>query len=344
MRMRDRSAVLLIILAVALFAISWPINSRISNPETWHSQKVKDRNGNLKSWRPPRGEGENFFNVIFQGGGGTPAILAMFGGQRYLIANIMWTYSDILFHQSGEHPEKIYEMAKALEAVVTLNPSFGEAWSVYGWHLAWNLNADSENLVMKDYWLKNGEKVYLRAIEANPDKPMPYFDLAWLYLQRMGNYQEAEKYLKYMYDNFEPLKQDAKKPLVINPLELDRKWDPKTVGHRLAYVYKLQGIAYAAAGDPSGWEYIQKSIDVYQKCLDVEPTDDTAKDNLNDLKKHLRDEAWMKDQIAKHDKIRQSFGMTPLAAYANEVGPRSAHGEGKHTDDDGHDHDGHDHE
>jgi len=327
--MRDRTALLLIILAVALFVISWPLNSQISDPDTWHSQKVKDRDGHLKGWRPPRGEGENFFTVIFQGGGGTPAILAMFGGQRYMIANIMWTYSDILFHQSGDHPEKLYEMPKAMEAVVTLNPSFSEAWSVYGWHLAWNLNAEAKDMVLKTKYLKDGENVYIRAVQANPDKPMPYFDLAWLYLQRMGDYQKAEVSLKYMYDNFKPLKRDPKVKIDISPLDEDRKWDPKTVGHRLAYVYKLEGIFN------NDWNYIQKAIDVYDKCYQVEPTDTTARDNRDVLKKHLHDAAWMKDQLAKESKIRGIYGMPDYKQVFKSDAPLAADGEGKHTGGDG---------
>ena len=332
MRMRDRTAILLVILAVVLFAISWPINSHISNPDTWHSQKVRDKRTNeLKGWRPPRGEGENFFNVIFQGGGGTPAILAMFGGQRYVIANIMWNYSDVLFHQSGDHPEKIYDMAKAMEAVVTLNPAFTEAWSVYGWHLAWNLHSDAKDPVMKYHWLKSGEKVYQRAIEANPDKPKPYFDLAWLYLQRIGDYQEAEKYLKYMYDNFEPLKPSEKTGVDFNPLEQEKKWDPKTVGNRLAYVYKLEGIF------SNDWNYIQKAIDVYEKCLEVEPTNKAARDNLETLKKHMRDAAWMKEQYDKELKIRHIYGMpdVDLKKLLENVKPLAAEQEEDHT---GHNH------
>jgi len=320
MRMRDRSAILLIILAVVLFAINWPLNNYISDPETWHSRKEKNkRTGQLKSWRPPKNEGANFFGSLFQGGGGTPAILAMFGGQRYLIANIMWSYSDILFHQSADNPKKLYDMARALEAVVTLNPSFVEAWSTYGWHLAWNLNADA---TMKDKiralgYLKDGEKVYLRAIDANPEKPRPYFDLAWLYLTRTGEYDKAWYYLNYMTVNFQPLK-PGEKHKWYDPLDADRKWDPKIIGNRLAYVYKKLGIVTRE------WKYIDKAMDMYQQCIDIDSSDKVAKTNLDNLRKHYHDAAWLKSERDKEETIRHNFEMTPLDQLLKDMTPMEA--------------------
>jgi tetratricopeptide (TPR) repeat protein len=325
MRVRDRSAVLLVILAIALFAINWPINDYISNSETWHSHKVKNQYEEFVSWRPPRDEGQTFFNSIFRGGGGTPAILAMFGGQRYMIANIMWNYSDILFHQSGDNKQKLYDMSKALEATVTLNPAFTEAWSVHGWHLAWNLNAETTNQILKEKFLKDGENVYIRSIAANPNKPRPYFDLAWLYLSRTFEYQKAMVYLEYMVKNFEPVK-PGKKSVDWNPLEADRQWDPKVVGHRLAYVYKKQGIA------ERNWEYIQRSIDVYQRCLEVEPTDEAAQQNIDRLKENFRNEAWMDEEYQQEEKIRQNYGRPSLAKYVESLKPLVRDGKGDHDD------------
>jgi len=329
MRMRDRSAIVLIIVAIALFAINWPINNYISNPQTWHShqQKKKDAYGKyqLVAWRPPQNEGETFFNSIFRGGGGTPAILAMFGGQRYMIANIMWNYADILFHEG-----KIYDMPNVLEATVTLNPSFTEAWSMHGWHLAWNLNADTTNQILKALYLEQGENVYRRAILANPDKPRPYFDMAWLYLSRTFEYKKAMFYLEKMVNEFEPLTPKDKKKRFQNPLDIDRKWDPKVVGMRLAYVYKKEGIA------EKNWDYIQRSIDMYQKCLDVDPADESAQHNLKTLKKNLHNEAWMKEEYQKEEQLRTIYGQTSLSEYVKELQPLAAHEGG--DDQEGHDH------
>jgi len=323
MRMRDRSAIVLIIVAIALFAINWPINNYISNSQTWHSRQQKKKNASgqyeLISWRPPRNEGETFFNSIFRGGGGTPAILAMFGGQRYMIANIMWNYADILFHQSGDNKEKLYEMSSALEATVTLNPSFTEAWSVHGWHLAWNLNADTPNRILKTKYLKDGENVYIRAIMANPDKPRPYFDLAWLYLSRTFQYDKAMFYLEKMINDFEPLKpEDKKTKIEFNPLDFDKKWDPRVVGNRLAYVYKKQGIA------ERNWDYIQRAIDMYRKCKEVDPTDDAAQQNMETLQKNLHNEAWMDEEVKKEEHMREIYGVSTLKKYLEDMKPLGA--------------------
>jgi hypothetical protein len=173
MHARHRSAIIGGLLALALFIAHCPLDDYLCNPATW-------------KWRPSRSEGTNFFTSVFNGGGGTPAVFAMFGGQRYMVANIMWTYSDVLFHQG-----KLKEMVAPMEATVSLNPSLTEAWSTYRWHLAWNLYGAAEDPIEKQKWLTAGVNVNLRAIKANPDKPVFLFDLAYLYWQREGDYRKA---------------------------------------------------------------------------------------------------------------------------------------------------------
>lgn len=180
---RRRSTYILLTIAILAFAIRWPLDNYICNPKTW-------------PYRPPAKEGQQLMKSVFSGGAGTPAVYAMLGGQRYLVANILWTYSDVLFHQG--HPEK---MPGPLESTVTMNPSFLEAWSVYGWHMAWNMNTYTPNLVLKEKYLLDGEEIFKRALLANPDKPLPYFDLSWLYIQREGQYDKAVSYLEAVVNN-----------------------------------------------------------------------------------------------------------------------------------------------
>lgn len=319
MRQRDRSAIALVVVVIVLFVLYGAIDQYISNPETWHSTKYQNDDGTFVTWRPPKNEGVSMFNSVFQGGSGTPATLAMFGGQRYMIANIMWTYSDILFHKG-----KVYEMARALEATVTLNPSFMQAWSVYGWHLAWNLNAEATNKIEAEKFLQQGIEVYKRGILANPQKPEPYFDLAWLYLQRIGDYQSAMKILEHLVYGknskgqllFQPLHPDDKKPGIdFYPLEQDRKWDPFTIGHRLAYCYKKHGVL------TNDWTYIQKAADMYRRCYEIDRKDAIAKQNADEMTKNLHNTIWMQNQYNEEMKIRDNFqrgDYSPMAALGTE--------------------------
>jgi len=322
---RYRSAWLLGVLALVCFCLRWPIDNYTCNPDKWHSSTVMDSppfDGKVLPWRPPASEGATFFSSVFRGGGGTPAIFAMFGGQRYLVANILWNYSDVLFHQG-----KPYDMVYPLESAVALNPRFIDAWSVYGWHLAWNLNTYTKDPAKKQKWLLAGESVDLRAVQANPDNPRPCFDLSWLYLQRMGNYDKAEKWLKYVVEgkdkhgamHFQPISAADKKGLSITDVDLirDRKWDPFVFGHRLAYVYKKQGIIHTGA---KGQAYFKKAIATYDLCLKLDPADKVATSNKNELLDNMENQDWIAKQRAQEDQIRKNYGMTQLD-YGNNHSP-----------------------
>lgn len=332
MEARRRSTIILCIIAVLAFLAHWPLDEYLCNPKTW-------------PYRPPVEEGRTMADTIFVGGGGTPAIFAMLGGQRYLVGNILWQYSDVLFHDG-----KTFEMVKPLEATVTLNPSFLEAWSVYGWHLAWNLNSYVQDAVLKEKWRSAGEDIYMRAVQANKDRTRPYFDLAWLYIQRMSSYEKAIPYLEaVVYNtgqvpikgwskplevpkNFQPYTAAEKKRFMSGEgitEGMERKWIPEIYGHRLAYAYKKVGII---KGDKA---YLQKAIDTYAKCLEIVPTDDAARNNMQELQAHLDDAAWLANERTEEDKHRKTYGMggleSPTTAYYGE--DRHDHGGG---------HEGHD--
>ncbi len=143
--------------------------------QKWHSPTL-DKDGKYLTWREPSktAQVKDFFTVVLRGGGGTPAMFALLGGQRYLVANILWNYADVLFHKA-----KIYEMVERLRIVRDLNPCIPRSL-VNLWLASWPgicmmMRRRLPN--RKNGWT-NGEKVYIRAIEANPDKPHPYFDLS----------------------------------------------------------------------------------------------------------------------------------------------------------------------
>jgi tetratricopeptide (TPR) repeat protein len=313
MEARRRSTILLTILAIACFVIRWPLDNMICDPARW-------------KYRPPAEEGETLTQAIFKGGGGTPAIFAMLGGQRYLVGNILWTYSDVLFHE-----QKPLEMLQPLEATVTLSPTFLEAWSVYGWHLAWNLNTYTHDVVMKEKFRRDGENIYLRAVATNPDRTRPYFDLAWLYIQRMGDYEKARKYLEAVvvtgvdtkkadgtteHISFKPFSakeaEDWSAGNTVMSEALERKWVPSVFANRLAYVYKKLGIVH---NDP---RYFEKAIETYEQYVlpnmpNKTPVDianvKNIKHNISELRKNMHNAVWIKKQQDDEAKFRERYGM-----------------------------------
>ena len=300
MHARRRSTIFLAVLAVMLFLIRWPIDEYVCNPETWHSTRYKMEDGSWVAWRPPADEGVNFFSKVFQGGGGTPAIFAMLGGQRYMVANIIWAYVDVLFHEG-----KIREMVMPFESVVTLNPDFTEAWSTYGWHLAWNLYYEAGNdKTSQALWLKKGTGVYLRAVKQNPKKPRHYFDVAWLYITRMGDYESALPYLQAVVESklpngnykFEPVPEKY----LSNPDQTEYyseyMWVPRVMGNRLAYAYRKLGILYDDTA------YLEKAIATYDRSYQLDPINNVAaKTNADDIRKNLHNPEWRAKELKQEE-------------------------------------------
>ncbi len=307
MQARHTTTFILILVVAALYVARFPLDNYMCDPTTWRSKTATDFTGNPVIWRPEvqTSAGDNFFTRVFRGGGGTPAIFAMLGGQRYMVANILWNYSDVLFHK-GEP----FKMIDALESVVTLNPDFTEAWSLYGWHLAWNLHsAVKGNPVLQAYYLRQGEIVYNRAVKANPEKPKPYFDMAWLYITREGNYENARGYLEDVVNSGKfPVLTAADRQKFAGDLDVirERKWDTQIIGHRLAYVYKKLWVITGRK------EYYQKAVDVFKKCLAIDPSDKAGVKNLQTLITHENDAPWIKKQLDDEVDHRTKFGMAPL--------------------------------
>jgi len=303
MHARHRSAIILGLLALVVFIVRWPMDNTICNPKLWV--------------RPTPTEGTDFFKNVFRGGGGTPAVFAMLGGQRYMVANILWNYADVLFHKG-----KIYEMVYPYESTVTLNPAFTEAWSTYGWHLAWNLYSDAKDMMDKQKWLRDGENVYIRAITVNKDKPAHRADLARLYMDREGNYRKALNVLEpVLYPNlangdykFEPLTADRKNNTTDVAVISQQLWDPQFVGHRLAIIYNHIGIY---TGD---WRYVKKAIDVYQLCLNADSTNRNTLLALKNLTEvyQKRDMQWMNGMRMTEAKIRKNY-MFPELHFGDPI-------------------------
>jgi hypothetical protein len=343
MKSLHKKNLILAIVVVALFLIRWPIDEKMTNPDTW-------------PYLPKRGEGATFFKSVFSGGAGTPAIFAMLGGQRYMVANIMWAYSDVLFHKGQP-----FKMVQPLDATVTLNPSFMEAWSTYGWHLAWNLNFEEKDVVRKAKWMRAGIKVYERDLAENPDKIQPYFDLAWLYLNRTRDYGKALPYLKAIvnppavayngksmpnvpddkgfkfqmlrpgdkgYDFKEADKDkdnhdhDADTSATVSANE--SKWRASREGNRLAYTYRKLGVvlygetkyetdsqkkqALLAASKLS----FEKAIEIYEMAGDKK---NSGNDNLialvnrDEVKKNMTNTKWLDGEWEAEKKLRTTYGL-----------------------------------
>ena len=330
MKKNLKSTIILLIIVVVIFAVRWPLDDHISNVKTWGAN------------RPPLGAGTTFFTSVFRGGGGTPAIFAMLGGQRYMVANILWQYSEILFHRG-----RLFEMVAPLDAVVTLNPAFADAWSVYGWHLAWNIYAYTDDPVQKRKWMEAGTNVYIRAIKENPNNPNFRFDLAWLLKEREGNLRKALNLLEPVVfpragdPVFKPRSLEVLARINKENEEIARKmaeahehdencdhddddghnhddfssddswiptnqWDPNTIGRLLAIVYRNAAVA---TGD---FSYLEKAIKTYRLLAEINPYDSRSLLIADALEGRLGDKEWMRQQQEENAKIRRNFQLPAI--------------------------------
>jgi hypothetical protein len=123
--------------------------------------------------------------------GPTPVVIASLGGFRNSAADLLWLQVEKLW--DGGNWAAIPPL---LDAVTQLDPHFILAWQVYGWHLAYNLHAESETQVDKNYWLDRGVKVLEDGVAANPDNWEMIFELGWTLYDRAHEPWRAAEYFR----------------------------------------------------------------------------------------------------------------------------------------------------
>ena len=124
-------------------------------------------------------------------------VAGLASGFKSQVANLLWMKSDEYWHQG-----LFTRQVPLMEAVVTLDPQFIDAWSTAGWHWAYNIYADIPQ--NPDYKAK-GEKAvaaaqqnavatgldYLkRGSNLNPDTYRLWFEHGWTRAEKAGLYDE----------------------------------------------------------------------------------------------------------------------------------------------------------
>jgi len=124
-------------------------------------------------------------------------VAGLASGFKSQVANLLWMKSDEYWHE-GLFTRQI----PLMEAVVTLDPQFIDAWSTAGWHWAYNIYADIPS--NPDYKAKGDKAIraaqdnavatgidYLdRGANANPDKYRLWFEWGWTRAEKGGYYDK----------------------------------------------------------------------------------------------------------------------------------------------------------
>jgi hypothetical protein len=133
---------------------------------------------------------------------GAPPLLAFttvaLGGFRGLISNYLWIRANNL-----QLDDKFFEAAQLADWITDLEPHFAQVWSFQAWNMAYNISVKFKENGPGDFsdrwrWVDRGiELVRDRGLRYNPNNPILYQQLAWIYQHKMGqNLDDGNNYYK----------------------------------------------------------------------------------------------------------------------------------------------------
>lgn len=93
------------------------------------------------------------------------------------------------------HMGQWYKVLPIYRTITFLQPHFIKAWSVAGWHMAYNIYHEARE-EDKPKWLEAGLDFLKEGIINNPDRYELYFETGWTYFHKAQNHDEAIKYFR----------------------------------------------------------------------------------------------------------------------------------------------------
>ncbi len=124
-------------------------------------------------------------------------VAGLASGFKSQVANLLWMKSDEYWHEG-----LFTRQVPLMEAVVTLDPQFIDAWSTAGWHWAYNIYADipsnpdykkagvAEIRKAQDHAIATGLDYLDRGSQMNPDTYRLWFEYGWTRGEKAGLYDE----------------------------------------------------------------------------------------------------------------------------------------------------------
>ncbi len=105
------------------------------------------------------------------------------GSFRGLIADLLWLRTGAL-QEKGSY----YEMVQLARWITDLQPTFSGATAYLAWNMAYNISVTCSSFEDRWRWVNEGIKLIRdQAIEYNPEDPVLYKELAWIYQHKLGN-------------------------------------------------------------------------------------------------------------------------------------------------------------
>lgn len=115
------------------------------------------------------------------------------GAFRGLFVNYLWLRANHLKEQG-----KFYEAVQLSDAITRLQPRFPRVWAFHAWNMAYNISVATKTAAERWQWVNAGVNLLRsEAIPKNPNDPLLYKELAWLFVHKMQGYSDdANRYYK----------------------------------------------------------------------------------------------------------------------------------------------------
>lgn len=117
-----------------------------------------------------------------------PSIL----GFKDVVADMLWVLANQLFWE-----EEYLKVVPLFRTITLIDPHYIVVYSVGAWHFAWNLGPllDEPEEEWKR-WVPAGIEFLEEGIKNNPNRYDLYFELGWLYFQKLKDYTRAAEYFE----------------------------------------------------------------------------------------------------------------------------------------------------
>jgi hypothetical protein len=129
---------------------------------------------------------------------GVQFVMVALGGFRGLLADALWVRASRLQDEGN-----VFEVAELTGWITRLEPRSPEVWSYHAWNLAYNITALFPDPADRWRWVNNGIRLLRdEGIAANPSDPRLYWELGWLYADKVaGQWDPAQLYYRASFAN-----------------------------------------------------------------------------------------------------------------------------------------------
>lgn len=129
--------------------------------------------------------------------GGAPPVVAFttvaLGGFRSLAADFLWLRVTRLQDEG-----RYFELVQLADWIQKFQPKNTTASQFLAWNMAYNLSVSQQDFSARWRWIHKGIDTLLSALSMNPNDPLLYRDLGWIYQHKLGDQMdEAQLYYKY---------------------------------------------------------------------------------------------------------------------------------------------------